>query len=142
MDFSGAKIVLHTQQQLIVYLRDDKPSIPFPNQWDLPGGGREDDETPLQCALREVEEEFGLRLPEERIVFSRCYPGANQGSPDSYFMALPISEEEVGLVHFGDEGQRWQMMSFAEYLRHPDAVGFMQSRLKDYLDHKASSEDW
>ena len=40
-DFSGAKIVLKCEDRLLTYLRDDKPGIPFPGIWDLPGGGRE-----------------------------------------------------------------------------------------------------
>ncbi|MEP0393417.1 MAG: NUDIX hydrolase [Erythrobacter sp.] len=125
-------------QHLIAYQRDDKPGIPFPNQWDLPGGGRENGETPARCALREVEEEFGLQLSEDRIVWSRCYPAQNQKSRDSYFLALPLSTEEIDLVSFGDEGQRWKMMSFDEYLKHPNAVSFMQNRLRDFLDHVSS----
>jgi 8-oxo-dGTP diphosphatase len=39
---------------LIIYLRDDKPDIPFPNHWDLIGGHVEEGETPEQawCARR------------------------------------------------------------------------------------------
>ncbi|MFH1983696.1 MAG: CoA pyrophosphatase [Pseudomonadota bacterium] len=37
-------------------------------QWALPGGRVEEDETPEETALRELEEEVGLRLSEERIM--------------------------------------------------------------------------
>lgn len=37
------------------------PTAPWmPNRWALPGGGVEDDETPLQGAIRECEEEIGI----------------------------------------------------------------------------------
>lgn len=52
---------------ILTYLRDDKVGIPFPGFWDLPGGGREGSESPVECALRELEEEFALRLPAGRI---------------------------------------------------------------------------
>lgn len=45
--FSGAKIALLCDGQLLTYQRDDKPGIPWPGLWDLPGGGRESDESPL-----------------------------------------------------------------------------------------------
>ncbi|MCO6425117.1 hypothetical protein GOB91_08335 [Sinorhizobium meliloti] len=39
--FTGSKIALIVGGGLITYKRDQKPDIPFPGMWDLPGGGRE-----------------------------------------------------------------------------------------------------
>ena len=47
---------------MIIYLRDDKPGIPFPNHWDLIGGHVEEGETPEQALVREVKEEIGIDL--------------------------------------------------------------------------------
>jgi 8-oxo-dGTP diphosphatase len=131
--FSGAKIVLHSNRQLIAYLRDEKPEIPFPGRWDLPGGGREGDETPAQCAMREVAEEFGLRLPLGRIEWSRRYGSRICGGLDSYFLAAPLLPDEIGQIAFGDEGQRWRMMSFEQFLGKKDAVPDLQSRLRELI---------
>ena len=37
-DFTGCKIALFCGDKLLTILRDDKPSIPWPNMWELPGG--------------------------------------------------------------------------------------------------------
>ena len=50
-DFTGVKAALLVEQSILVILRDDKPDIPWPNMWELPGGGREGQETLLEWGL-------------------------------------------------------------------------------------------
>ena len=73
LDFTGVKVALLVEKSILVVLRDNKPDIPWPNMWELPGGGREGIETPLECLQREVREELGLTLKEESIIWSRIY---------------------------------------------------------------------
>jgi len=57
--------------RLLIYLRDNKPEIPFPDHWDFFGGHIEEGETPEQALVREVGEELGVRL--ESWQFFRRY---------------------------------------------------------------------
>ncbi|MGD1877039.1 MAG: NUDIX hydrolase [Kiloniellaceae bacterium] len=132
--FSGAKIALVCGARLVTYKRDLKPTIPWPGLWDLPGGGREGDESPVECALRETEEEFGLVLAPARIHWRRRYPGVTVPGLSTWFLAAAISEAEVAAIRFGDEGQCWQMMECRAFRTHPQAVGHLQDRLSDYLE--------
>lgn len=132
-EFSGAKIALVCGGRLVVYRRDDKPSIPWPGLWDLPGGGREGAETPANCALRETREEFGLTLAPERVHWCRRYPGMLDPQRSSYFLAAEISAAEVAAIRFGEEGQYWRMMLVEDFLALPDAISHLQNRLSDYL---------
>ena len=138
-DFSGAKIALVCGRRLVTYRRDAKPTIPWPGLWDLPGGGREGAETPAGCALRETEEEFGLVLAPERVHWRRAYPGALAAQHTSWFLAAAITEGEVAAIRFGNEGQYWQMMTFEDFLGHPEAINHLQARLSDYLAAIAST---
>jgi 8-oxo-dGTP diphosphatase len=130
VDFAGAKVVLVLGGDLLTYLRDDKPGLPWPGTWDLPGGGREGAETPEACVLREVEEEFGLRLPPERLLWRRVWPSMTDTARLSVFFAGWISAEEVAAIRFGDEGQFWRMMPVAAFLTEPAAIPEMQRRVQ------------
>ena len=57
-------LLFDCNSRVLVYLRDDNPAIPFPNQWDLFGGHLEAGETPEQALVREVREEVGIELKQ------------------------------------------------------------------------------
>jgi 8-oxo-dGTP diphosphatase len=128
MPFGGAKLAALLGDALLVYRRDDKPDIPFPGLLDLPGGGREGGESPAECALRELAEEFGIGLPVDRVHYHRAYP-LGDGVTISHFLAVHLTEDEVAAVRFGDEGQDWALLPIADYLSDPDAI----PRLRDWL---------
>jgi 8-oxo-dGTP diphosphatase len=131
--FSGAKISLICQGTLLVYQRDDKPTIPWPGLWDLPGGGREGGETPLECAMRETREEFGLTLNPAWVVWSRVYPGQGQTGLDTWFFVAEVPPGTFAEITFGDEGQRWEITTVDAFLTNPDAIGHLQHRLREFL---------
>jgi 8-oxo-dGTP pyrophosphatase MutT (NUDIX family) len=58
---AAAVFMLTPDRRLILQLRDDKPDIHYPGMIGAFGGGAEAGETPAECALRELEEETGLR---------------------------------------------------------------------------------
>ena len=64
-------ILLNSKREVLLFLRDDKPTIPFPNIWDLPGGHPEEAESPEDGIRREMMEEMDLELGE--IKFFRKY---------------------------------------------------------------------
>ena len=55
-------LLFDRESRLLIYLRDNKPDIPFPDHWDFFGGHVEEGETPEQAMVREVKEELGIDL--------------------------------------------------------------------------------
>jgi len=65
MKRKGTSIIfVNDHQQVLLFLRDDTPAIPYPNMWDVPGGHVDAGETPEQCIVREMKEEMDLTLEE------------------------------------------------------------------------------
>ena len=104
MDFVGAKAALFCDGAVLVCLRDDHPGLSWAGHWDLPGGGREGDEAPEDCLLRELEEEFGLRFSPDRLLWRRVFPSMMDASRASVFFAGRVSPDEIRAIRFGDEG--------------------------------------
>ena len=137
MEFSGCKIALICDDKLLTILRDDKENIPWPNMWELPGGGREGEETPFECVQREVFEELGLKLEEADILWVKKYQGMLNPDKISIFMVGTITQEEFASIVFGDEGQAYQMMDVSQFLADNRVIPQLQGRLSDYLEARA-----
>ena len=131
-EFHGCKVALIREDRMLVFLRDDIQGIESPNMWDLPGGGREGTETPEECVLRELNEEFGLLFEEDRLTYKRRYHKEYLGR-SAYFFVGRISQEEIDAISFGDEGRYWKLMLVNEYLSNSQAVLRHQVRVRDYL---------
>jgi 8-oxo-dGTP diphosphatase len=95
-------IFLNDQNEVLLQLRDNKPNIPYPNMWAIPGGHVDQGETPLACILREVKEELGIELNKAALFIAaeRSY-----GREHTYWARASFRLEDVKL----SEGQcvRW-----------------------------------
>ncbi len=131
--FVGCKLALIHDGHILTYLRDDKPGLPWPAMWDLPGGGRDGDETPEACVLRELHEEFGLLLPATRLEWHHTWPSMTDPTRPSHFFAGRITPAEIAAIVFGNEGQTWLTMPLARFLSDPQVIPEMQRRTQAAL---------
>ena len=134
LDFTGCKIALFCGDKLLTILRDDKENIPWPNMWELPGGGREGDESPFECAEREVYEELGIHLTEDCLLWSKVYPSMLFEGKESVFLVGKLTQEQFDSIVFGNEGQGYKLMPIDEFLDSDKAVHQLQDRVRDYLE--------
>lgn len=133
MDFHGVKIAIIVDNQVLVYLRDDKPGPFNANKWDFFGGGRKGSETPAECAIREIEEELELALNENDFIWSKVYPAQKDPNQKAFFFVAQIAKERIRdiVLH---EGQKWILMDFETFFAHRDVIAAIKDRFKDFID--------
>ena len=131
--FRGAKLALLVGDRIVTILRDDIPTIPWPGHWDLPGGGREGDETPEACVLRELEEELAVRLEESALIYKAR--GIRKGRA-VWFFATECPDFDESAVIFGEEGETWQLAPIDWFLHEAHAVPHQKDNLRTYLDNR------
>lgn len=133
MSFMGAKAAFVCEGAILTYLRDDTPGLRFANWWDLPGGGREGDESAEDCLLREMHEEFGLRLGRDRLIWARAFPGMIDHRQEAWFFGGHLRPAEIAAIRFGSEGQRWEMVPLPEFWTRDRVVPAMRARARAFL---------
>lgn len=129
--FKGAKLAILSAGHVLAFLRDDKAGIPYRGLWDLPGGGREAGESPVDCALRETWEEAGLRLRRQDVVWQREY--RRPGAAATWFLVASPGWLCLPPPRLGNEGQAVRWMSVDDFLARRDAIAHLQTRLQEYL---------
>jgi 8-oxo-dGTP diphosphatase len=100
---------LNPRGEVLLLLRDNKPGIPYPNMWDLPGGHMEAGESPSECICREMREELpGLDLGNFRMYEVMEFPHQTNYL---FWTRIHVSEEVLNRILC--EGQRAAWMSRA-----------------------------
>ncbi|MFD5824657.1 NUDIX domain-containing protein [Lentzea sp. NPDC060358] len=99
MDEGTNIVMVNSAGQVLLYLRDDKPTIAFPNTWCLPGGYVEPGEQPHECITREIEEEMGVVLDSVRPLVSAT---RSYGVEHTFWTEVELDLDVVVLT----EGQR------------------------------------
>jgi 8-oxo-dGTP diphosphatase len=103
MRVEGTNIIfLNENQEILLHLRDNKPDIPYPNMWGLPGGHVDEGETPEECIMREMREELGLSLHTVALFTAaeRSY-----GREHTYWARASFRPEDITLGE--GQGIRW-----------------------------------
>jgi 8-oxo-dGTP diphosphatase len=112
-------IFINDNRQVLLFLRDDDPAIPFPNMWDVLGGHVEKSETPEACIVREMKEELGLEL-EGFHLFS--VTEFSDRIEYTFWKRSRLDIDKVTLT----EGQRLKWFTRQEVARTRLACGFNQ----------------
>lgn len=131
-----ATLILEDQEgKILMYLRDNKETIPFPNHWDLFGGHIEKGESSEQALKREVKEELGIEL--ENFYFFReykCLKGDVVPNIKYVYVAkLPKPINKLTL----HEGQKMQLFSPSE-IQDLKIANILKDIILDYIEFRNS----
>lgn len=83
-----AVVLLRKDGAALLQHRDDRPDIPAPGLWVFPGGHADPGESPVACAVRELEEETAYRA--SRLDFLLSFE-------DDFFGESPVRPMDVFL---------------------------------------------
>ena len=129
--YAGGFIFDAQTSTVLLHLRDANTKI-NPNTWAFFGGGSEENETPLNCFLREFQEETGQQLPPESCQPLRSYFNEKlQTTRHVFYSTAPIATKDIRL----DEGAGFGWLKLDQLDRHPlsdmtkDDLQFFQNTL-------------
>jgi 8-oxo-dGTP diphosphatase len=127
----AAIIFENDKKEILLYLRDNKPGIPFPMHWDLIGGHVEDGETPEKALVREVKEELNIKL--EDYNFFRKYDCPDKDAYPNvkyiYYGKINIPLEEITLL----EGDRAGYFTYEE-INSVKFANILRNIVMDYIE--------
>ena len=129
----AAIIFENDRGELLLYLRDNKPEIPFPDHWDLIGGHVEEGETPEEALVREVKEELDIDLTEYKFYKKYdCLTGdAYKNIKYIYSGKINIPVEKITLL----EGVRPQYFSRSE-IPNVKFANILKSIVMEYISDR------
>jgi len=127
----GVKAFVVFEGKILLILRDNVPTIPYPDFWNLPGGGVEKGEDFDTALRRELMEEIGM-IPAN-IVRIGVESFDDNRTVIRYLVRLDT--DEVEQLKLGDEGQEMKFFAFDEMLKlpMPPYLGNFVQKNKEYL---------
>lgn len=129
----AAVIFENDNGEILLYLRDNKPTIPFPHHWDLFGGHVEAGESPEEALVREVKEELDYDLKDYQF-FKRydCLDGDVKPNVKFVYTARMEKSADELVLH---EGERLAFIR-KEDIPTLNCANIIGTILTDYIESK------
>lgn len=130
---NGASILILSPDKILLFHRDNIPTIPSPDCWHLVGGGIEEGETPEQALLREVKEEVSYDLKEYKFITKKT---GSLGEDVWVYVTFVDKDQESKFIHGPGEGQGidWFTLDEASTLKLTPGTQILLSRYRDTIE--------
>jgi 8-oxo-dGTP pyrophosphatase MutT (NUDIX family) len=90
--YSAVVLVQDQNQKILLHLRDGNTNI-MTDQWSLPGGAIEENETPLSAAIRELKEETNLTTKD--ILEITCIPYDDNWNTYIFLAKINMDHQQI-----------------------------------------------
>lgn len=129
----GATAIIMSPDKVLLFHRDNIPTIPYPDCWQSVGGGIEEGETPEQGLLREVKEEVSFDLSNYQLLASRI---GGFGETVSMYVSFVNKDKESKCSLGPDEGQEigWFTLDEVTKLKLTDSSKLMYVDFRPFLE--------
>ncbi len=127
---ASSSALIFYKGKILMIKRDNKPTIPNPNKWAIPGGRVEMGENFNQALERELKEEINI-IPQKYHFLGFLKTPVDNIKRAVYFAEL--SENEYKKVKLGNEGQEIGWFS-PEEIEKIDALEAIKSFVSKYKD--------
>jgi len=105
-------IICH-KNKILLFHRDNIPTIPHPDHWQFPGGGIEKNETPIKALKRELMEEVSF-VPKEIRFLGKL---KTKNGLAHLYLSFVEDNEAKRFKHGTGEGQEIGFFTIAEALK-------------------------
>lgn len=121
-----AHILLYNSKKEVLIMKRSASEDVLPDYWDIPGGTVKNGEDPLSAALRELEEEAGLRQSQGRLFYHTS--NIDKGKDKQFVRLVFIAEYQGGDIRLNpDDHDQYAWVGY-------DSSKLSDYRLVDYLD--------
>lgn len=129
----GAKIIIFSPDKILLFHRDNIPTIRSPDCWQLVGGGIEEGEAPVQGLVREVQEEVSYDLREFKLITKTK---GSQGEDVWVYVAFVDKDEEPKFILGLGEGQEigWFTIDEALAIKLTPGTRILLSKYRDLIE--------
>lgn len=105
----------------VLMVKRNKP--PYKNCWNGIGGKIEGEETEVQAAIRECQEETGIKLENPKLFITYIYPETNEMNKGTNLSVLYDFVDEVELESNEEGTYEWKDISFALDFNNKELAG-------------------
>lgn len=131
----GVRCIVIDEQDRILLVRHRGT-----NQWFLPGGMIQKNETLSQAAARELEEETGVKVVSSLLRLFGCYTATKEGKRD-YVIVYSVSVNSS--LFLPKTCLEIDQIDFFSYGKLPSGISpGTQKRIDEYLDKQPLSDRW